>query len=102
VVEADADGTTVTAEDNVAEVELATEDSIEAAEDRDKLVTEAIGAAVEVCPRPREIERSMTPLSASVDEADEEMNPETGFGSFGSIGAVGTAEAISLEEPKDQ
>lgn len=80
--------------------ESETDDSAETADERDKLVAEAIGAVVE-WPIPgisREIETSMIPLSVSVDEAEAEIKPETGFGSLRSMEVVGTAKAIDVPD----
>lgn len=80
--------------------------SEEPAEERVKLVTEAIGAVVDEYPpspgSPTEILRSIRPLSPvveDVEETEEAMNPETGSTALGSIDwdtEVGTADAALL------
>jgi hypothetical protein len=97
-------GAEAEAEGEAEETDTAEESEIEA-EDRDKLVVEGFEAVVE-SPTPGipiETEVSIT-WSDSVDETDEEIKPDTGFGSFGSIGAVGRAEAVPVDvvEPRHQ
>lgn len=80
--------------------------SEEPAEERVKLVTEAIGAVVDEYPpspgNTTEILRSIKPLSPvveDVEETEEAMNPETGSTALGSMDwetEVGTADAALL------